>query len=255
MGHYNVAADLATAPTVELILPTERALFSVLATIVHDVTRLKEAYMNVLSAVAIVSCSTGVGLALVADDMVSVVLGAQWHASASLIVWLALSAAVWGICHGIVTVLNVAGKSRVAARLSWVRLAIFLPSFALAGATWGVEGVAIARFVTMLIFGPLLFWSLQQVVRVSLAEIVGRVWRPAAAAGCMAIAVKLTHADWILAAWLRLFCSVTIGAFCFSTALMVLWMIAGRPPGLEAAAWGYVSRLARVAFRSKSGAH
>src|SRR5262249_8877912 len=34
MGHYNVAADVATAPTVELILPTERALFPVFATIV-----------------------------------------------------------------------------------------------------------------------------------------------------------------------------------------------------------------------------
>ena len=247
MGSYNVAADIATAPTVELILPTERALFPVLATIVHDPPRLKSAYMNVLSAVAILSCSTGVGVALVARDLVSVVLGPQWNASAPLIVWLALGAAVWGICHGIVTVLNVAGKPRLTARLSWARLAIFLPSFLAAGALWGVEGVAAARFATMLVFGPLLFWTLQQVIRVSVSEILGRIWRPIAAAACMAIAVNLLHADW-LAAPLRLGADVAIGAVTFVSVLLMLWALSGRPLGMERA----VSEMFLRGFRKRS---
>lgn len=253
MGHYNVAADVATAPTFELILPTERALFPVLASIVQDATKLKSAYMNVLSAVAIVSCATGVGVALVAKDMVIVVLGSQWNASAPLITWLALSAVVWGICHGIITVLNVAGRTQVTARLVWVRLAIFLPSFVLAGVSWGAEGVAVARFVAMLVFGPLLFLALQQVISVSAIEIIQRVWRPTAAAAFMAIAVEILHASWIAAAPLRLLYDVAIGAITFPSALMLLWAAFGRPPGLEAAVAEYLLRFVRRSHESGSG--
>src|SRR5262249_33217084 len=159
--------------------------------------KLKDAYVNVLSVVAVVSCSTGVGVALVAKDMVAVVLGSQWSASAPLVVWLALSAAVWGISHGIVTVLNVAWKPGLTARLSWIRVAIFIPSFAAAALFWGAEGVAVARFVTMLVLGPLLFWALQKVVQLSPLEVIAQVWRPIASAACMAVAVKIPAADWI----------------------------------------------------------
>ena len=104
----------------------------------------------------------------------------------------------------------------------------------------------------MLVLGPLLFWALQQVVRLSVTEIVSRVWRPIAAAAWMAVVVNLLHADWISAAPLRLLYDVTIGGITFPATLMLLWLTARRPPGIERSILDYLTRRARSGFRPKS---
>ncbi|MFO1056639.1 MAG: lipopolysaccharide biosynthesis protein [Dongiaceae bacterium] len=245
MGSYNVALDVATAPTMELIYPTERALFPVLASLLHDPARLKAAYLDVLSAVAVASCATGVGVALVARDMVAVVLGPQWQAAVPLVIWLALSAAVWGICHGIVTVLNVTGRARLTAGLSWIGLAIFGGCVALLGRRWGAEGIAAARLVYMLLLVPILFRALQCAFPVGPGEILARTWRAVAAAAIMALVVRALHGGPAMPAALRLVADIAAGALAFPAALIALWSVSGRPPGVEASVADLLARLAR----------
>lgn len=242
MGHYNVASDVATAPTVELILPTERALFPVLATIVHDVKKLKQAYLDVLSVVAIASVSTGVGVAIVAKDMVAVVLGPQWGASASLMVWLALNVAVWGTCHGSITVLNVTGHARLTAMLTCLGAAMLAPSLTLGGLVGGVEGVAMAHLAVTLAFVPILFAKLRRAIPVSASEIVERLWRPVTAAAIMATAVRFLHPDWITMVPIRLLHDIVLGACVFTAVLTLLWLLAGQPAGVEQAGIRYLHR-------------
>jgi hypothetical protein len=105
----------------------------------------------------------------------------------------------------------------------------------------------------MLVFGPLLFLALQQVIRVSLQEVIQLIWRPIVAALCMAVAVKLFPHDLIEDAPWRLLNEVVLGAATFASALMLLWWLSGRPDGIEQTAARFLSRRTRLALGSGSG--
>jgi O-antigen/teichoic acid export membrane protein len=167
--------------------------------------------------------------------MVALLLGSQWMDSAPIVVWLALGISVWGLCHGIITVLNVTGRARLTAQLTWLVVALLAPSVLLGGVLWGLEGIAAMRLAVTVVMTPILFLALQKAVRVSAGEILARIWRPVAAAALMAIAIKLAHPYLTLDVPLRLLCEVLLGIVTFSGGLMMLWLISGKAPGIERA--------------------
>jgi O-antigen/teichoic acid export membrane protein len=78
MGAYNVAADVATAPTTEVVLPVARALFPVFARISGDRAAVRVAYLDLFATMCLICAAIGPGMALVADDFVLLALGPQW---------------------------------------------------------------------------------------------------------------------------------------------------------------------------------
>lgn len=233
MGSYNIAGDMATAPTNEIVVPTARALFPVYATLLHDPARLAQSYLSMLSIIAIVALSTGTGVALVAHDMVAVVLGAKWSAVASLIPWLALGGGVWGVAISVNSVLSVTGNTRLAATRNWAFLLLVVPGAVVGGLGWGAPGVAAARAIAAVLFTPVMFYSLTRVIPVTSAEIVERIWRPALAALAMAAIIHLSGTASIVSLPVRLICNVGLGMAAFAAALLALWLVAGRPAGAE----------------------
>ena len=233
MGAYNVSADLASAPTNELVIPTARALFPVYATLLNQPARLAESYLMVLSAVAVIALSTGIGVALVADDLVAVVLGPQWQGTAPLVAWLAVGSGILGVGRSANVVLSVTGNGRIFAVRNWIFVALLAPAAVIGGMSWGSEGVAAARAIVTVLFAPIMFYSVMRVIPVSTVQIIERLWRPSIAALCMAAVVKLSGSEAITQTPLRLLCNVGLGAATFTAALLSLWFLSGRPPGAE----------------------
>ena len=233
MGTYNVAADLATAPTGELVAPAARAVFPVYATLLQDPARLAGAYLSVLSITAIVALSTGVGTALVADDLVAVVLGPKWTPAAALVPWLAVAAGLLGVAGSVNAVLSVTGNARLNCMRIWAFAALLVPAATIAGLAWGAAGVAAARMIVSLLFIPVMFYSLTRVIPVTGVEILRCLWRPALATLSMVAGVQLSGTDAISVVPLRLFCNVGVGAVVFSTTLLASWLVVGRPDGAE----------------------
>jgi PST family polysaccharide transporter len=149
------------------------------------------------------------------------------------------------------TALNVIGRVRLTATLGWIGVGMLTPALVIAAWLWGVKGVAAAHMLVTLAFVILLFAVARVPIGVSAIEIVQRIWRPIVAAAVMALAVKGLHATWIAAAPLRLLHDVVLGAVVFSSALMLLWWLAGRPAGVERWAAEVARRaLARLAGHS-----
>jgi lipopolysaccharide exporter len=244
MGAYNVAADIGTAPTEELVMPAARAVFPVYATLLQDPAKLAHSYLDVLSITAIVALSTGVGVALVADDMVAVVLGAKWTFAAPLVPWLAVAAGMLGVARSVNAVLSVTGNARLSAMRIWAFAAFLAPAATIAGLAWGAEGVAAARMIVTILFIPIMFYSLMRVIPVTGMEILACLWRPALATLSMTAAVWLSGTDAIPSVPLRLLCNVGLGASVFATTLLVSWFLAGRPAGAERILVGQSSRWA-----------
>jgi len=233
MGAYNVAADLAAAPTEELVIPIARATFPVYATLVHEPARLAQSYLSVLSLTAVIGLSAGFGVALVARDLVTVVLGAKWLAAAPLISWLAVSGGLLGVARSVNAVLTVTGNARLNAMRFWAFAALLIPAAIGGGLGWGAEGVAAARTVVTAMFVPIMFYSLTRVIPVAWRDIVSCIWRPGLAVIAMVVAISALRMEMPPTVILRLFCTIVLGAAAFTISLLLFWFCAGRPPGAE----------------------
>lgn len=258
MGAYNVASDLATAPTSEILQPTSRVMFPVYARLLHDPVRLTQAFLDVLPIVAVIALSTGVGMALVARDMVAVVLGPKWAATAALMPWLALSGSILGLAQSAPVIVSVTGHVRLNAMRSWAFVALLAPAVVVAGLKWGVVGIAVARTAVSVLFLPVLFYTLTRVIPVTARQIAECLWRPVLAALAMAAAVLFSGTGAIAPVALRLACNVGLGATVFTAALLLLWLLAGRPQGAERMAIaqfaGLVRKLRRIVAAAVSRA-
>src|SRR5205814_1645659 len=90
MGVYNVAGELSSMPSRELTSSVGRALFPALAKLKHASQDFLAAFLQVMESVAVLCVPIGVGLWVVADDLVHVVLGARWEGAEQLMHILAI---------------------------------------------------------------------------------------------------------------------------------------------------------------------
>jgi len=249
MGTYNVASELANSPTEELIGPSAQALFPIYAKLLPEPHRLVETFLGVLAAFATISCAVGVGMALVADDVVAVLLGPKWAAAAPLMPWLALGGSFVGLGRAVNAIINVTGHARISAIRLWAFNVVLMGAMIVAGTQLGLLGIAIARTAVTFLFIPVTLYTVMQVLPVSARQIGMQLWRPIAASLCMAVMLLWLQpemAQWVRAAsidsaLLRLAASVIAGAATFSAAQLALWLLSGRPLGAERMALSYLA--------------
>ena len=129
LGRYAVADDLASSPINEVNGPLIAALFPVMAQMQHSRDGSRELYLRALGWSAVICCSTSVGIALVAHDLVLVVLGQKWVSAIPLMPWLALGAGVLGLSSGAFGTLDAFGLPHIGARIQWMRLAMLVVVF------------------------------------------------------------------------------------------------------------------------------
>jgi O-antigen/teichoic acid export membrane protein len=250
MGRYYVATDVATSPSQELVSPILDVLFPVMAKVQHHKEKRRQLFLTVLNWSAIICTSTGIGVALVADDMVDLVLGPQWGDVKPLMVWLALSYVVLGTGTGVYIAFDTIGKPGVSARLQWLRLiGLALAIFPVAYLTREIEMVAAARLAVTVLITPTLFYALAKEFDISLRDYLVTLWRPVAAGSVMAVIVLAVNTPITFTGNPRLAIDMSIGAITYCGSLMVLWQLSGRPEGPERAVWRRVHRL-WLSFRS-----
>jgi len=242
MGNYNVAADVATAPTVELVMPTTRALFPIFSRISGDRNALGEAYLGVFAVTAILVCATATGVMLVAEDFVAVVLGPRWMNAVPLVEWLAMSGAFYSIMQGGITLISASGHGRLSATLAISRTLMTIPALIAAAWLGSVETIAATRTLVTLLFIPGVFLALSRILPLRVGDLASRLWRPMVAAALMAAAVELCHPLFPVLPPLRLFLDAGLGASAFIVGLLLLWWMAGRPKGPERAIISAIGR-------------
>jgi O-antigen/teichoic acid export membrane protein len=244
MGRYEVARDVATSPTQELINPVVTVLFPVMATVQEDHEKRRELYLTVLYWSALICVSTSVGMSLIAQDLVDLVLGPKWHDVAPLMPWFALGFGILGLSSSVYSAFDTIGQPVVSARLQWVRVlllgaAVFPAAYYLRT----LEAVAITRLVVTIAITPTLFYALGRAIHVPMIDFVAALWRPFAAGLFMAAAVLSMNAAIDFTGPWRLLLDVALGIVCFAGSLMALWFAAGRPEGPEGLLWRRISLL------------
>jgi lipopolysaccharide exporter len=241
MGYYNVGSDIAATPVQELVYPMTRVWVPAFARLAHDQALLEQTYRWVISAVAILALSVGVGLSLVAHDFALLVLGPAWIPAVPVIQILAVAAAMAAMTMPLGSVLGATGDPRVVLSLAGVRTVLLVATMVPAAIFYGLAEVALGRALATFVALAVSFTVFERVVGLKLGTLARGAIRPMLAALAMsAVVIPLQAAAPDLAP-LRLLLSIVAGAITFAATLLGLWALAGRPPGVErdALKWGW----------------
>lgn len=248
-GLFRLGNRFTSLATSQLFAPLLRVIYPALADVARTTDRKHEAFITMNALVIAVLLPTGIGMALVAEDLLVIGVGSKWIAAAQVIWILAPLKALEALQDNVRSASYVDGSTR----FLFVRSAILLvvvTVLMLIGVNYGFLGAliaagacSIASLVTTLImakrfgaggfFHPLLAaWrSFVSCAVMALAVIcVGWIMEPASAqAG--SVSVLLTK--------------IIVGVLIYPATHFALWIAAGRPEGFESAVLRIFSRLRR----------
>jgi lipopolysaccharide exporter len=234
LGLYNIASEIATMPSTELIAPINRAVFPAYAMLSTQLGQLREKFLDVFRFIAVLSLPICVGLVCVADLAVQVLLGDQWLAAIPLLQLFTVCGLTSSLQSNLILVIIALGKPKANTMLSAGMLVFYLPAMFWASITHGTLGATWVHLVmSVLVLIPLhiVFFKLTEL---RAATYFNTLWRPVlAAAGMGAVVMAL---QWNLQsvfrgvpALLALVTYMIAGTLSYVTFLLALWHLGGRP--------------------------
>jgi O-antigen/teichoic acid export membrane protein len=239
VGGFTMAADIASLPNTELVMPLDRALLPSYSTLTQQADRLQSAFIRVLALIALVSIPASAGLAAVADLAVPILLGPQWTEIVPAMKILALFGVTIALQMNCGAILVALGKPRLQAGISLIQVMTMFALLLLLVPSKGMTGAAIAYLIAGLISLPISYAVTLANLRCSADRLLAAVWRPLLGSAVMYVALQgpffpfasspgnLMEATALLAA------KIALGALVYMTVIAVAWMVAGRPEGAE----------------------
>ena len=76
-GNYYMASEIATMPARKVVVPSGRALIPTYAKVAHDEIESRKAFLQVFGLVVLYALPAGIGMSVVAPDLVPLLLGDQ----------------------------------------------------------------------------------------------------------------------------------------------------------------------------------
>lgn len=234
MGAYSLGCDIAALPSTEILAPLSRVLFPLFAKLQDDLTRLKRVFLLALGIQAMVGVPAGVGLALVAKELVLALLGEKWVAAIPFIQVMGMVNILHAIGSSGGYMLLALGRSRVTAVSAWVMILLFVVLVMTAVPDGGALTIAWVRLAVAL-SGLLVFIYLikRELADLRVREILGPVWRPGAATLLMALVLLGLPSLDVMPAIAQLLFKVALGASVYTLGVLALWRLAGCPLGAE----------------------
>ena len=233
MGNYFVAADVATAPTEEIVGPMSRGIYPVYSTLLNARPQLIDTFLLVLSSTTYLCVPLGMGLSAIAPNLVPVVLGEKWLAAIPLIEYLGISGIAIALAMTVEPLLVASGRVRIFACFQWLQLLLLAPALVHAGKVLGVVGVAAAKATILTLSIPIWFYVVSRVELISARRLVAAIL-PAVLAGlAMYAAVRALAVVPLPSEVLMLICQLLAGAATYLAICGLIWRARGYPDGPE----------------------
>ncbi len=234
MGAYALADDIAAMPTTELLSPLSRVLFPVFVDAANNPERLRAAYCMAVGVQSLLALPAGVGLCMVAGDVVPLLLGERWLQAIPLIRILALISIFSALTYSSSYLLMTLGKVNLLAFDAWMRLALMAMLVIVAFPAAGAQGIAMIRLATTALgFVFFVCLVLYYVESIRLMDFLRNTWRPLVSTAIMAFALSISPRFDALALFAHVLLSIAFGAGVYLCAILILWRISGCCDGAE----------------------
>ena len=248
IGIYSIGGEVGSLPSSELMEPISRALFAGFSSARRTGDGVASAYIRAIALLVLLTLPASAGVALVARPMMHLVFGARWDAAVPLVQLFAfigmfrVSGAVSAVLLTAEGLVARAFRVELAsAVLRVVLLLVLVPRFGLLGAAAGVAVIALVEEVYYLVI-TFRHTGLRP------RDLALGLWRPALAAGVMALVLLAGGLDRPVEGGLvwnivGLGGTVLLGGLVYGGTLLLAWLASGRPRGAET----YVLGMARQA--------
>lgn len=125
--------------------PLGRVLFPGLSHLASEPEKLAAAFNKVMSAVAVAAFAVAIGIALVADDFITLALGARWRETVPPVRVLAIASGTLMLSQPCSVLLTVTNRARLAATFGLLHLLLLVIAMVPAALWSDLQNVALAR--------------------------------------------------------------------------------------------------------------
>jgi PST family polysaccharide transporter len=251
LGAYNRAYMWMLMPIAQVSQVVSRVMFPALSRVQHDLPRVKRFYLRTISAIALITFPTMLGLTVVSDLFVSTVLGDNWLDVIPLLQVLGVVGMMQSIGTTTGLIYQSLGRTDLLLRWGIGSGLVTLTAFVI-GLRWGALGVATAYAIRS---AGLVYWNYSIPGRLIDMKVREVFYAARGAFGCallmclpvLALREFLPH-DWPKA--LRLGLCVMSGAICY-----IVLVLTTKPTGsadLRELATSRISALRRRAVPAPS---
>lgn len=237
LGTYSVADNISALPSRESTAPLVQPLFPALVKLKDNRERLSRRYMTAQTAIGLVALPAGFGLAVIADPFVRLALGEKWLAAIPVIQILACSLAVQTLVVGVRPLAMALDMTKVLFLRNIMGLVVRIACVVPGLFYWGLQGLVWGRAISTMLGLVVAYEWVKRLTGVGVVRQFlhhARTFGAVAAMAATGLALQSAlHAEGMSHPALLIAATVPVAALAYLTALLLLWLIAGKPSGAE----------------------
>ena len=177
LGIYGRAYQLINLPTDNLNSTIGLVAFPALSRVQNDSARLRSYFLKGYGLFLSLVLPITMGCALFAEDIIRVLLGAQWHDAVPIFRLLAPTILAFAVCNQFSWLMQATGRVGRALRIAFVVTPVVILGYAL-GLPYGPAGVAVGFSASMvLLIAPVILWAKHGTL-ITAADVLRAVGRP-----------------------------------------------------------------------------
>jgi lipopolysaccharide exporter len=235
LGLFNMSNEISALPTMELILPINRAIFPGYSKISNDISSLKRSYLNLLSVLAILTLPGALGISATASYLVPVLLGDNWLETIPFMELLPISGALVALQSNNGMIYLSIGKPRILTSISMCYALLLIPLLILFISTDGILGACYSLILVSFLFLIVDFTIMVKTVSIQPIKLFEIIYRPViSSAGMYFAVVQIQQTKMFLQQSIgTLIALVAVGVAVFIIISYLLWFLVGKPIGGE----------------------
>lgn len=230
LGYYSMAYNLYLFPLTSITRVLMRVLFPAFSRMQDNLPQMKNAYLKVCSAIAIITFPLMIGLTILAHPFVMVVFGEKWMPVIPIIMILGPVGMLQSLATPNGRILIAKGKADWQFRWSIVSGGLIVISFFI-GLPWGLNGIATAYACVMLPVSFFSFFLVFKIIKGKMSDLF-RSLKPVSGAalfmGAVVFLMRLLLDKFEFSNEMILLITVPLGAVIFISLIFIL-----KPPVLE----------------------
>jgi O-antigen/teichoic acid export membrane protein len=239
LGAYTVGSEIANLPHTELVAPINRAMFPGYSRLTDDMQAFRKTCVDATSAIFHLVLPMSIGVALMAPQVVRLLLGPQWSEAVPIIQILSFAGAVSALTANNMSAYQALGMPRLCTATLLARMLLLFAGLAVLARPFGVVGVALAEVCAALGSLVVSVPILSRVLKLGPLSYLLILVRPLLAGVLMGVVLHfvlpapggpemslMQSIGWLIGG------SVT-GVVTYPLFAAALWWAAGRPDGVE----------------------
>jgi PST family polysaccharide transporter len=253
LGLFTAARDLAAIGFKVMFDIINRPVMAALSVVSGDLDRLSRAYAKVTDSTMSLGLPLACGQALIAPELVRLVMGPNWTGAISIFQFVSLAIIPMLFTNLTSTVFYAAGRPELVFNRYLLDLIFRVPVTVALILLLGLEGAVIAFILSEVFMAAICIRSVKRILGISIIDQLVQPRRAIVGVGVMAIVVEtfrwaLPPISGLPLIFLFLASAVPLAAITYVAAHLVAWQLEGRPDGIERFALTLLNRRFRRFF-------